>query len=298
MDLTARKALAGNLPDGGREMRRVPASGIELRDNDGGLSLSGWASVTERSYDMGFYNETIKRGAFSKTLSETPDVQLLVNHEGLPLARTISGTLRLSEDERGLRVDADLNPDDPDVQRLAPKVERGDIDQMSFGFRVVRQQWQFVDDEAYDAGERDQRSIIEVNIDRGDVSVVNQGANPATAFSLRDAQNLLSGLSRDEFVEFMRSIEPDESRPPDFDPFAEAMANVRAAATDDQADALQNILNLIDASDTNVDKALIALSSFMGVTNPDIAQDKALDRSADILDTYRARAFALSLAAK
>ena len=37
---------------------------------------------------MGGYTETIARGAFTKTLSERPDVQLLINHEGLPLART------------------------------------------------------------------------------------------------------------------------------------------------------------------------------------------------------------------
>src|SRR6185312_14339819 len=167
MDLAARKALAESLR--GREVRRVPASGLELREMNGNLNLSGWASVTERAYDMGYYEETIKRGAFAKTLGETPDVQLLINHEGLPLARTVSGTLRLAEDDRGLRVDADLDPEDPDVQRLLPKVQRGDIDQMSFGFRVTRQNW----DEDYE-----NREIVEVNIDRGDVSVVNQGANP------------------------------------------------------------------------------------------------------------------------
>lgn len=200
MDLTARKALADSLK--GREVRRMPAAGLELREVNGSLNLAGWASVTERAYDMGYYQETIKRGAFSKTLSETPDVQLLLNHEGLPLARTLSGTLRLTEDERGLQVDADLNPDDPDVQRLMPKVQRGDIDQMSFAFRVTRQTW----DDDYE-----NREIAEVNIDRGDVSVVNQGANPATTFTMRDAQQFLTAMDRDEFVEFMRSIQPEET---------------------------------------------------------------------------------------
>lgn len=202
MDLDARKAVAESLR--GREVRRVAATGLELRETNGALNLSGWASVTEAPYEMGFYQETIKRGAFAKTLGESPDVQLLMNHEGLPLARTVSGTLRLSEDERGLRVDADLNPNDPDVQRLAPKVLRGDIDQMSFAFRAMRQEW---DDDYTD------RQIIECNIDRGDVSVVNQGANPATSFSMRDAQEMLSALTRDEFVAFMRTICPEALEP-------------------------------------------------------------------------------------
>lgn len=202
IDLAKRKAFADQMRRGSPfERRRVSTAGIEVRDlGDGGLSMSGYASVTELAYDMGYYQETIKRGAFGKTLSESPDVQLLLNHEGLPMARTLSGNLRLSEDERGLKVDADLDPNDLDVQRLLPKVQRGDIDQMSFAFRVTRQTW----DEEYT-----RREIAEVNLNRGDVSIVNQGANPATSFSLRDATDFLAGLSRDEFVSLMRTIAPD-----------------------------------------------------------------------------------------
>lgn len=195
-----RKALAESLR--GRETRQFAAGGLEVRETNGVPNLVGWASVTDRAYDLGMFQETICRGAFKKTLSEAPDVQLLMNHEGLPLARTTSGTLRLTEDERGLRVDADLNPDDPDVQRLLPKVERGDIDAMSFGFTVTRQDW---DDDYED------RQIREVNLNRGDVSVVNQGANPHASFSLRDATEFLKGLTRDQFVELMRSIKPEEA---------------------------------------------------------------------------------------
>jgi len=212
MDLAIRKQRAEQIR--GREVRRVAVSGLELRELDGALKLDGWASVTEHTYDMGWYEETIKRGAFAKTLSERPDVQLLLNHEGLPLARTLSGTLQLAEDGRGLHVNATLEPDDLDVQRLAPKVARGDIDQMSFAFRVIRQQWTYFEDDDTTSEEKDKRDILEVNIDRGDVSVVNQGANDATSFSLRDAESLLRGLDRDEFVSFMRSIQPEDPDAP------------------------------------------------------------------------------------
>lgn len=157
--------------------RRARLEKVEIREtSDGNLHLSGYASVTESPYDMGWYSESISRGAFKNTLSQSPDVQLLVNHAGLPLARTKSGTLQLSEDNTGLRVEADLDPEDPDVQSLSRKMQRGDIDQMSFAFRTIRQSWN--DDYT-------NRQITELDIHRGDVSVVNQGANPATSTSIR-----------------------------------------------------------------------------------------------------------------
>lgn len=146
------------------------------------MKFSGYASVTDTPYDMGWYTESIKRGAFAKTLAEKPDVQLLVNHGGLPLARTLSGTMSLSEDRTGLLVDADLDGEDPDVLGLARKMKRGDIDQMSFAFRTTRQEW----NEDYT-----DRQITECNIHRGDVSVVNQGANPATSASVRSLRSTI-----------------------------------------------------------------------------------------------------------
>src|SRR5690348_1524690 len=74
----------------------------------------------------------MKSGALARTLSERPNVQLLINHDGMPLARTANGSLQLSEDNIGLRVNASLNPKDPDVQRLIPKMRRGDLNEMSF----------------------------------------------------------------------------------------------------------------------------------------------------------------------
>lgn len=203
LDLQQRQQAAKML--GGREVRDFTVSGFELREFGGALNLSGLASVTESAYDMGFYQETIKRGAFSKTLSEMPDVQLLINHRDLPIART-GRNMTLSEDDQGLRVEARLNPDLPKVQELALTARDGLVDQMSFAFRVTRQSW----DDDYE-----NREILEVNIDRGDVSVVNQGANPATSFSMRDAQEMLSAMNRDEFVAFMRSIHPEEGEATD-----------------------------------------------------------------------------------
>lgn len=100
-------------------------------------------------------------------------MNFLVNHEGLSLARTRSGTLKLSEDATGLYSEARLDPTNPVVQQVRSAVERGDLSEMSFAFRVVRDVW--------NAPDYDDRRIAEVNLDHGDVSVVNFGANGWTA---------------------------------------------------------------------------------------------------------------------
>lgn len=163
---------------GGRETRSF-STRLQARD-DGRLEfrLDGYASVTNTLYDMGPYEEQITRGAFTKTLSENPDVQLLTGHEGLPLARTTNGSLHLSEDDNGLHVTAQLDRDDPDAQVVMRKIGTCLLDQCSFAFRVIRQTWN---------SDRTQRSIHEVSLDRGDVSVVNYGASPTTSVTARAA---------------------------------------------------------------------------------------------------------------
>jgi phage head maturation protease len=83
---------------------------FELRNVAGAtVAFTGYASTTETPYEVADYVEVIKRNAFKRTLNENPDTVLLVNHEGLPLARTSAGTMSLLEDDQGLRVDAQLD---------------------------------------------------------------------------------------------------------------------------------------------------------------------------------------------
>lgn len=180
----------------GREVRRHTVASLEVRDaTDTGLRVvRGVASTTGQPYDMGWYQETIARGAFGTTLAQTPDVQLLINHEGLPLARTTNGTLDLREDDAGLTFEARIDPEDPDAARVLRKVEAGLMDQCSFAFRVTRQTW----DEEYE-----NREITEVDLNRGDVSIVNYGANPNTSVSLRSLFSDLGEMS-DAEIESLR----------------------------------------------------------------------------------------------
>jgi HK97 family phage prohead protease len=198
MDLSARAVRPTEV-----QRRSTPFRGVELRskpDGTGGenLTFTGYASVTEQGYEMedwlGSYTEVVRAGAFKKTLSEGADVPFLVNHGGLTLARTKSGTLRLAEDDTGLHTEADLDPASPHVLALRSAMERGDVDEMSFGFWVTRQQW---------SPDYDQRDILEVNLNRGDVSVVNYGANPHTVGAQLNARDLSGQLER---------LAPDERR--------------------------------------------------------------------------------------
>ena len=160
------------------ERRTFTVRDVEARQaDDGTMRLRGYAAVfNDDSVPLPFI-ERIAPGAFRKTLTETPDVRLLINHEGLPLARTKNGTLTLTEDDRGLYMDATI-ADTSEGRDLYTLVERGDVDQMSFAFRVIRQKWN---------EDRSMRTLTEVSLADGDVSVVTYPAYPTTTVEAREA---------------------------------------------------------------------------------------------------------------
>ena len=165
---------------------------FEVRAAQGELILTGYASTFE-PYEMyggperGGWIEQLDPHAFDITLRAKPDLNLLINHQGMPLARTKSGTLALSVDHHGLRVEARLDRSDPDVQRLEPKMQRGDMDEMSFAFTVKKQIWSAAP--GFD-DPRSHRLITEVSLHKGDVSVVNYGANPTTSAEIQSKRRL------------------------------------------------------------------------------------------------------------
>jgi len=169
------------------ENRSFTFSAVEERnsnDNDT-LLFTGYASVFNKPYGVrdsrGQYNETIKPGAFKKTLKEQDDVRFLVNHDGIPLARTSSGTLELEEDDYGLFVRAELDPSNPTVAEVASAMKRGDLNEMSFAFAAIK-------DNFDQNGEN--REVNEARL--FDVSVVTYPANPWAGAKLRgvDIENL------------------------------------------------------------------------------------------------------------
>jgi HK97 family phage prohead protease len=159
------------------ERRTYTVQDVEARQaDDGTMRISGYAAVFNDSSVPLPFVERIAPGAFRKTLTETPDVRLLINHEGLPLARTKNGTLTLTEDSRGLYMDA-IIADTQEGRDLYTLIQRGDMDQMSFAFRVIRQKWN---------EERTERTLTELSLADGDVSVVTYPAYPTTSVEARE----------------------------------------------------------------------------------------------------------------
>lgn len=140
--------------------------------------IVGYAAVFDAvSDDLGGFKEKIKPGAFKKTLKEA-DVRALFNHDqNYVLGRTKSGTLNLSEDARGLRIEI-TPPDTQWARDLMESMRRGDVDQMSFAFRSVRDNWGH-DSELYPL-----RTLEEVQL--YDVSPVTFPAYPQTTAQVRE----------------------------------------------------------------------------------------------------------------
>ena len=126
-----------------REHRFVPARELRvMRNATGAPVVTGYAAVfSSLSQDLGGFREQIMPGAFTTSLANQPDVRALFNHDpNLVLGRTKAGTLELAEDGTGLQWSATL-PDTTVARDLAISVERGDIDQCSFGFYCLEDDW-------------------------------------------------------------------------------------------------------------------------------------------------------------
>jgi len=118
---------------------RTNTAQFEVRELDGGGStFTGYAAVFNSPSEPLPFTETIAPGAFKRSLQSRNDVKLLWNHDsGIVLGSTRAGTLRLEEDNIGLRVSADL-PDTQAGRDAAYLIRRGDVDAMSFGFSVPK----------------------------------------------------------------------------------------------------------------------------------------------------------------
>jgi uncharacterized protein len=159
---------------------RSRLEGAEVRADEDGIRVSGYAAVFDEETNIGgAFVEVIERGAFKNAIERQDDVVFLINHDGLPLARTRSGTLTLTEDERGLFMETMLDPTDPDVKSILPKMKRGDLDKMSFAFIPDRQAWD-------DSGDMPKRTIQDLRL--YDVSIVTTPAYDGTEIGLRSLE--------------------------------------------------------------------------------------------------------------
>jgi HK97 family phage prohead protease/HK97 family phage major capsid protein len=127
-----------------QEVRSQYGDAVELRvsevraASDDTLTISGYAAMFDDVTDLGYFNERIARGAFDGVMED--DVRLLINHAGVPLARTTNGTLDLEVDDNGLRYTARL-ADTTEGRDLYKLIKRGDISQSSFAFTIEDEEW-------------------------------------------------------------------------------------------------------------------------------------------------------------
>ena len=164
--------MSARIKDEGLERR----SGGEIRAEMDGNRMRGYAIVFGRdSLDLGGFIERIRPEAVERTLRTAANVMALVGHDDKRvIASTKSGTLQLSKDGRGLRVDIDPanTTDGRDIMEL---VRRGDVSGMSFGFRTLEDEWHMEDGMPH-------RDILDMEV--REVSIVAFPAYPDTDISV------------------------------------------------------------------------------------------------------------------
>lgn len=194
----------------------VRDGGIELRASASGPgTLSGYGIVyNEWSDDLGGFREIVMPGAATKTLAESPDIRSALDHGPL-LARTRSKTLKLTEDDYGVRYEIDL-PDTQVGRDTAEMVRRGDIWGSSFSFRAIR-------DRYYGENNETRRELLEVQV--FEMGPVADPAYPQTSVSLRSLPGLdeiedravletlyaRQGLTADQVREILKTSEDPEA---------------------------------------------------------------------------------------
>jgi len=185
------------------------------------VQLHGVASVYDIRYEMwdmfGPYDEIVDGHAGDETLAAGPDVTFLENHKGLSMARTVAmpgklATLIVANEDvpeyatTGLGSNAYVNPKRSDVNDLVIAIEDGQVTEMSFAFMI---------DEGWWSDDWTTYKITKFDINRGDVSAVNYGANPYTSIALRqqtilhDAANMPPSLARAVLRQLMGRADVD-----------------------------------------------------------------------------------------
>lgn len=192
------------------ERRFGQLTGITVRAASEGTAplISGHAAVfNQLSEDLGGFREQIAPGAFKRTLRNA-DVRALFNHDSnYVLGRSKAGTLTLAEDLEGLAIQVQP-PETTWAGDLMTSMERGDLDQMSFGFRTIKDKWESGE------GGLQLRTLLEVEL--VDVSVVTFPAYPQTDAAVRSYLSA-AGLETDELpetVEAARTLVEARQAPP------------------------------------------------------------------------------------
>ena len=159
--------------------------------------IEGYALVWNTPIDRGFYTMTMKPESVAKTLSKQPTLNGYYNHDGFPISTTKNGTLTVEADEYGLKQRQIVNRDISFVNDIVTLMEDGNLTEASAAFIVEDDEWLELDDG------KEMRVIKEINLSRGDVSVVDFGANPLAT------SRLVTSLSAESLDEVLANTNPE-----------------------------------------------------------------------------------------
>ena len=176
--------------------QRINVANFEVRETPAGMNFTGYAAVFNSDSQPLPFTERIAPGAFKRSLQSRNEVKLLWNHDsGEPLASVRGGTLRLTEDNYGLKVEATL-ANTTRGRDVAELIRSKVIDSMSFGFSVIKDTWQ-----------GDIRTLEAVRL--FEVSVVSSPAYEATAGTVA-VRSVDTGIDADQLADALFKLESGE----------------------------------------------------------------------------------------
>lgn len=165
--------------------------GITVRDagdaKDGRIgTIEGYGAVFNQwSEELGYFREKIRAGAFAESLKRGDDIRAFGHHRSDQIiGRRSAGTLKLAEDEKGLKVEIAI-PDTTAGRDTLISVKRGDLTGMSFGFNVVDDEWS-----RQTEGGKTIYSRELIRVDLHEVSVVSFPAYPGTSVEARSMDEI------------------------------------------------------------------------------------------------------------
>jgi len=211
---------------------RMSPTEFEIRETSEGMTFEGYAAMFDSPSQPLPFTEKIAPGAFTRSLKSRNDIKLLWNHSaGEVLGSTRAGTLKLSEDERGLRVWAML-PNTTTGRDTSELIRRGDVDSMSFGFSVPRNGDSWSDDGS-------ERTLSEVRLH--EVSIVAFPAYTATAgtTAVRGLERLAerTDVDADSLADALLKVELGDNITEDDRQLLERVLDKLAPETDEEAKA-------------------------------------------------------------
>jgi HK97 family phage prohead protease len=233
--------IDGPQPESKEPEIRTNSVDFEVRAEGDGMTFTGYASVfNSPSEDLGGFVEYVAPGAFKRSLQSRNEVKLLWNHDsGEPLASLRGGTMQLVEDERGLKVTAQL-PQTTRGRDIAELLRTNVIDSMSFGFNVIKDTWS-----------RDGQTRTLESVRLFEVSIVSFPAYEATTAQVRSAPT----INADQLADALLKLESGEELDSES---AELITDVvsKLKASPDVEEVIDNGLDLLDLKKKQFDLLL------------------------------------------